>query len=72
MGLSIKKSSNRSAAPVVVREIRVVNNNGGSGDSNGFGCCGVCRVCTCLRWGFVATPTGIVKAVEAVSELVDV
>ena len=38
------------------------------GDEDGFECCGFCRICTCLRWGFLATPTGVLKAVEMVGD----
>ena len=56
--------------PIVIRQMvrRRRAHDGeesGSGD-DGFECCGFCRVCTCLRWGFLATPTGVVKAIEMV------
>jgi len=24
---------------------------------------GVCRICTCVKWGFLASPTGIIKCI---------
>jgi len=36
-------------------------------DREGFSCCGVCRVCTCIKWGFVFSPLGVIKMTEIVS-----
>ena len=57
-------------SPVVIRQI--VRRRGGAGggeDGDGFECCGFCRVCTCLRWSFLTTPTGVVKSIELVFKL---
>ena len=37
---------------------------------DGVSCCGVCRICTCIKWRFAFTPLGIVKLLEIVSYLV--
>ena len=36
-------------------------------DREGISCCGVCRVCTCIKWGFVFSPLGVIKLAEIVS-----
>ena len=56
-------------SPVVIRQI-VRRRRGDAEDGDGFECCGFCRVCTCLRWGFLTTPTGVVKSIELVRNLV--
>ena len=33
---------------------------------DGFSLCGVCRVCTCLKWSFLSTSVGVVKTLELV------
>jgi hypothetical protein len=45
-----------------IRPIRRVTN-----EREGCSCCGVCRVCTCIKWGFVFSPLGIIKIAELVS-----
>ena len=55
--------------PIVIRQMlrrRADVELGGGGGEDGFECCGFCRVCTCLRWGFLATPTGVIKGIELV------
>ena len=59
--------------PIVIRQMlrrradaELEGGGGGSGGEDGFECCGFCRVCTCLRWGFLATPTGVIKGIELV------
>ena len=59
-------------SPMVIRQIvqrrsRRADVESDGGD-DGFECCGFCRVCTCLRWGFLATPTGVVKGIEMVGD----
>ena len=57
-------------SPIVIRQMvrRRRADDQESGGDDGFECCGFCRVCTCLRWGFLATPTGVLKAIEMVGE----
>ncbi len=42
-------------------------NNG----EKGCNICGFCNICVCLRWGFLSSPTGILKAIELVSKRQD-
>ncbi len=44
-----------------IRQIRVTN------EREGISCCGVCRICTCIKWGFIFSPLGAIKVAEFVS-----
>ena len=56
----------------IIRSVYVPRSAGAAAalaeEGRGCECCGVCRVCTCLRWGVLTTPTGIVKGCQLVKK----
>ena len=70
MGLKKFETTPRrpAAATTVRRQVYVVPRDASSGGAAGCECClGGCKVCTCVRGGVAATPTGIAKCIEFVS-----
>ena len=64
MGAQSSSPTSSSTTPVV-RQIQVRRTNTWT-HKEGCDCCGVCRVCTCFKWGVIATPAGVLKATQFV------
>ena len=57
-----KGGSNGAPVSLQIRQVRVQN------ERDGCNCCGVCRVCTCIKWAFIFSPLGAIKVAELVSQ----
>ena len=57
-----KGGSNGGPVSLQIRQVRVQN------ERDGCNCCGVCRVCTCIKWAFIFSPLGAIKVAELVSQ----